>query len=93
MRPPRFASRPRRNFCRSWQDRKVASSTRLDLAKWLCSAENPLTARVVMNRLWKHFFGTGISAQVDDLGAKANRRRIRSCWTGSRLSFVRVAGT
>jgi hypothetical protein len=42
--------------------------TRLDLARWLVSPENPLTARAVINRLWKQFFGTGISAVVDDLG-------------------------
>jgi hypothetical protein len=44
--------------------------TRLDLAKWLVSRDNPLTARTFMNRLWKQFFGTGISAGVDDLGAQ-----------------------
>ncbi len=44
--------------------------TRLDLAKWLCSPENPLTARVQMNRMWRQFFGNGISAQTDDLGAQ-----------------------
>jgi hypothetical protein len=43
---------------------------RLDLARWLVSPQNPLTARAVMNRLWKQFFGTGISAVVDDLGAQ-----------------------
>jgi len=44
--------------------------TRLDLARWLTSRENPLTARVFMNRLWKQFFGTGISAVIDDVGAQ-----------------------
>lgn len=41
---------------------------RLDLAKWLASGENPLTARVFVNRVWAQFMGVGISATVDDLG-------------------------
>jgi hypothetical protein len=44
--------------------------TRLDLAKWLTSRDNPLTARAFVNRLWKQIFGTGISSQVEDLGAQ-----------------------
>ncbi|WP_205855123.1 PSD1 and planctomycete cytochrome C domain-containing protein [Pirellula sp. SH-Sr6A] len=43
---------------------------RLDLAKWLVSSENPLTARTVMNRLWKQLFGAGLSKVLDDLGAQ-----------------------
>jgi hypothetical protein len=46
------------------------SNTRLDLANWLCSKENPLTPRAVTNRLWKQFFGNGLSSVVDDLGAQ-----------------------
>jgi hypothetical protein len=44
--------------------------TRLDLANWLVSRENPITARVVMNRLWSMYFGAGLSAVIDDLGSQ-----------------------
>jgi len=44
--------------------------TRLDLAQWLISRENPLTARTVMNRLWQQCFETGLSKVLDDLGAQ-----------------------
>jgi hypothetical protein len=45
-------------------------ATRLELAQWLCSDENPLTARTITNRLWKEFFGNGLSSVIDDLGAQ-----------------------
>ena len=44
--------------------------TRLDLADWLVSPNNPLTARVFVNRLWKQFFGNALSGLVEDLGAQ-----------------------
>jgi hypothetical protein len=44
--------------------------TRLDLAQWLISKQNPLTARATMNRVWKQFFGTGLSKILEDLGSQ-----------------------
>ena len=44
--------------------------TRLDLANWVTDPDNPLTARVFVNRLWKMFFGTGVSKVLDDVGSQ-----------------------
>ncbi|WP_236621380.1 PSD1 and planctomycete cytochrome C domain-containing protein [Rhodopirellula sallentina] len=46
-----------------------ASPPRLDLAMWLVSNENPLTARVAVNRVWARLFGTGIVASEEDFGS------------------------
>jgi hypothetical protein len=45
-------------------------ATRLDLANWLVSPQNPLTARAFVNRLWREFFGTGLSKVLEDLGSQ-----------------------
>ena len=44
--------------------------TRQELAKWIVSKDNPLTARVFVNRIWKQLFGAGLSRKLDDLGAQ-----------------------
>ncbi|MGB1707375.1 MAG: DUF1553 domain-containing protein, partial [Rubripirellula sp.] len=49
---------------------KQERNNRLDLANWLTSKNNPLTARVFVNRLWKLFFGTGLSKVLDDIGSQ-----------------------
>ncbi len=45
-------------------------ANRLDLANWIGSRKNPLTARAFQNRLWRQFFGTGLSKVLDDLGSQ-----------------------
>ncbi len=44
--------------------------TRLDLAQWITSRDNPLTSRVVTNRLWKMCFGAGLSKTLLDIGSQ-----------------------
>jgi hypothetical protein len=47
-------------------------SGRLQLARWVASNDNPLTARVMVNRVWEHLLGQGIVDTVDNFGALGN---------------------
>lgn len=44
------------------------SSGRLELAKWMSSKDNPLTARVMVNRIWKHLIGKGLVTSMENFG-------------------------
>jgi cytochrome c553 len=51
----------------------IKGSGRLELANWIASNENPLTARVMSNRVWHWMFGRGIVRTVDDFGSTGDR--------------------
>jgi cytochrome c553 len=63
----------RRGFVQVIMDKSPSlpaqQSGRLELAHWLAGPANPLTARVFVNRVWKHLFGRGLVPTVDNFGA------------------------
>lgn len=50
--------------------KNIEAKNRLDLAKWLTSAQNPLVSRTIVNRVWEQIFGSGLVETLEDMGTQ-----------------------
>ncbi|HEV8003277.1 MAG TPA: DUF1549 domain-containing protein, partial [Planctomycetaceae bacterium] len=66
---------------------------RRELAKWIADKDNPLTARVFINRVWQEYFGRGIVRSTDNFGARGRRRLTPNFWPGWPATLSTAAGT
>jgi hypothetical protein len=65
------------------------SSGRLELADWLASEKNPLTARVFVNRAWHHLFGRGVVRTTDNFGETGARPSNQALLDHLAISFMK----
>jgi len=80
-------------FLGSLEPTKGDRLTHLDLANWITSRENPMTARVLSNHLWHLFFGTGISNLLSDLGNQGEPPVHLELLDWLAVEFMEAAGT